>query len=99
VTGADVSGGLPVGLNWAALADPQATTVVYMGKRTFPALAEGLIGHGLPPQTPALLAEAVGHPEQTLTRTTVSALAESLSGDRSTLPALILYGPLAESDP
>lgn len=95
VTGADVTGDLPQGLNWAALADAGATTVVFMGKRTFPALAEGLIAHGLPPDTPALLAEAVGHPDQSLTRSTVAALAASLAEARSDHPALILYGPLA----
>ena len=52
--------------------------------------------HGLPPDTPALLAEAVSTPQQTLTRTTIKALAEQLEGDISTSPALILYGPLAE---
>ncbi|MFX9343930.1 SAM-dependent methyltransferase, partial [Acinetobacter baumannii] len=54
VTGADVTGGLPTDLNWAALADPEATTVVYMGRRTFPALAAKLIAQGLAPDTPAL---------------------------------------------
>lgn len=96
VTGADVTGDLPQGLNWAALADPGATTVVFMGQRTFPALARGLVDHGLPPGTPALLAEAVGHPEQALHRSTVAALAERLANGRSDQPALILYGPLAE---
>lgn len=96
VTGADITGGLPADQNWAALADPNATTVVFMGKRSFPALAAQLIAHGLPPQTPALLAEAVGHPDQRLTRSTVAALAETLAQDRSDLAGLILYGPLAE---
>ncbi len=95
ITGADVTGGLPPDLNWPALADAGATTVVFMGKRTFPALAEGLIAHGLPPDTPALLAEAVGHPEEALTRSTVAALAASLAEGRSDQPALILYGALA----
>lgn len=94
VTGADVTGDLPEGLNWAALADPGATTVVFMGKRTFPKLAADLIAHGLAPDTPALLAEAVGHPEQSLTRSTVADLAASLDKERSDRPALILYGPL-----
>ncbi|MFP1644619.1 uroporphyrinogen-III C-methyltransferase [Pontitalea aquivivens] len=96
VTGADVTGDLPESLNWAALADPGATTVVFMGKRTFPRLAQGLMQAGLPAGTPALLAEAVGHPEQALTRTTVAALAADLAAERSEHPALILYGPLAE---
>lgn len=96
VTGADVTGGLPEHLNWPALADAEATTVVFMGKRTFPTLAAHLIAHGLPPDTPALLAEAVTHPEQSLTRLTVATLAAQLEQARSDQPALILYGPLAD---
>lgn len=96
ITAADVTGNLPPGLNMAALADPQATTVIYMGKRTFPALAEALIAHGLSPETPALLAESVSTPEQVLLRTTVAQLAARLAEDRSPLPGLILVGALAE---
>jgi uroporphyrin-III C-methyltransferase len=96
ITAADTTGNLPPGLNLPALADPQATTVIYMGKRTFPALAAVLIAHGLPPDTPALLAEAVSTPEQRLLRTTVADLAHTLAADRSTLPGLILVGRLAE---
>lgn len=96
ITAADTSGDLPPGLNLPALADPGATTVIYMGKRTFPALAKALIAHGLPPDTPALLAEAVSTPEQVLRRSTVAALAKALAEDRSPLPGLILVGNLAE---
>lgn len=95
VTGADVTGRLPTGLNWAALADADALTVVFMGQRSFPALWDGLRAHGLPATTPAMLAVSVGHPEQQITRTTVAALADSLTGASPDLPALILYGPLA----
>ena len=97
VTGADITGGLPQGLNWAALADPAATTVVFMGKRTFPLLAATLISHGLSRDTPALLAEAVGHPDQSLHRHTIASLATSLQDARSDNPALILYGPLMDA--
>ncbi|MCJ7874445.1 uroporphyrinogen-III C-methyltransferase [Phaeobacter sp. J2-8] len=97
VTGADVTGELPETLNWPALADSEATTVVYMGKRTFPKLAAGLIAHGLSPETPALLAEAVGHPEQRLHRSTIATLAKQLAQARPDQPAVILYGPLAET--
>jgi uroporphyrin-III C-methyltransferase len=96
ITAADTSGNLPPGLNLPALADPHATTVVFMGKRTFPALAAALIAHGLPPDTPALLAEGVSTPDQRLLRTTIAGLAESLAEDRSALPGLILFGPLAD---
>lgn len=99
VTGADVAGTLPPDLNWAALADPLATTVVFMGKRTFPLLVAGLVAHGLPPETPALLAEAVSHPHQSLHRSTISALAARLAADHGDQPGLILYGPLAGEVP
>ncbi|WP_164659880.1 uroporphyrinogen-III C-methyltransferase [Tropicibacter sp. Alg240-R139] len=98
VTGHDVSGKLPDDLNLPALADDQATTVVFMGKRTFPLLVTALHEHGLPLDTPALLAEAVSTPEQALHRTTMGELAERLSTEIGTAPALILYGPLAELD-
>jgi len=98
LTGHDVAGQLPSDLNVAALADPQATTVVFMGKRTFPRLAALLIEHGLAPDTPALLAEAVGTPEQSLHRTTIAGLSDRLATEIGTAPALILYGPLAEQD-
>lgn len=96
VTGHDVAGALPEALNMAALADGQATTVVFMPKRTFAALAGRLVAAGLPPDTPALLAENVSHPDQRLTCSTVVALAALLAGSASPAPALILYGPLAE---
>lgn len=99
VTGHDASGALPEDIDLDALADPAATTVVFMGKRTFPTLAAALIERGLPQDTPALLAEAVATPNQSLKRSTVAELATHLSGQIGSHPALILYGPLAEGDP
>ena len=96
VTGHDVSGVLPEDLNIAALADPQATTVVFMGKRTFPKLAKILQDAGLSSETPAMLVESVSTPDQSITRGTLSSLSESLSQSIGTAPALILYGALAE---
>lgn len=96
VTGADIAGGLPEDLDWSALADARATTVVYMGRRTFAALAGRLIALGLPPDTPALLAEAVSTGAEALWRGTVADLARRLDGSGpDARPALILYGALA----
>jgi uroporphyrin-III C-methyltransferase len=96
VTGADVTGQLPNNLNWAALADPEATTVVYMGRRTFPALAEKLIAHGLAADTPALLAESLGRADERLVRTTIAELAAQLAeAEAATTAAVILFGALA----
>lgn len=98
VTGHDVTGGLPEGLNLSALADPEATTVVFMPKRTFAQFASVLIEAGLPGDTPALLAENVSHPDQSLLRSTVCALAENLQANANRAPALILYGPLLSEE-
>ena len=94
ITGADVKGELPADLNWSALADPNAVTVVYMGKRTFPELAARLIAVGMPADTPALLAESVGHADQRLLRTTIGRLGEQLAHESVTATAVILFGAL-----
>ena len=97
VTGHDVAGALPGDLNLQALADPGATTVLFMPKRTFPELAEKLFASGLRRDCPALLAESVSHPEQTLQRSTMEELAQQLKEEISTAPGLILFGELAEA--
>lgn len=98
ITGADVTGDLPPDVNMAALADPMATTVVYMGKRTFAGLAARLIDHGLPADTPAMLAEAVSTPAERIERFTIATLAAHLEHTKTSTPALIFYGPLAEME-
>lgn len=96
VTGHDTTGRLPEGLNWAALADRHAVTAVFMARATFPQLAAGLIAHGLPPDTPALLAQGVSTPAEALRRDTVAGLAAHLAGAApDPAPTLILYGALA----
>lgn len=103
ITGHDKAGTLPDDLNIAALADPAATTVVYMARRTFPALATRLIAAGLPADTSAVLAEGIGTAGQRVWRGDVNGLVTLLdSAPPPTLPeppALILYGSLMEGDP
>lgn len=97
VTGHDVAGSLPGDLNWVALADAGAVTAVFMARATFPALAAGLIAHGLPPDTPALLAQGISTPAERLSRGTVEGLARHLADAApDPAPTLILYGALAE---
>lgn len=96
VTGHDVTGALPESLNWTALADAKAVTAVFMARGTFAELAARLIAAGLPPDTPALLAQGVSTPAEITERDTVAGLAERLSGAApDPAPTLILYGALA----
>ena len=94
VTGHDVTGALPKDLNFAALADPQATTVIFMGKRTFGELTRRLTGAGMSPDTPAILAESVSTPAQKLVRGTLASMEQLIAEEAADGPALILLGPL-----
>lgn len=96
VTGHDVTGSLPEDLNIAALADPAATTVIFMGKRTFGELTLRLTAAGMSPDTPAILAESVSTPAQKIIRGTLSTMEKLIADEASDGPALILLGPLAE---
>lgn len=67
-----------------------------MRKRAFPELYEVVNTHGLPADTPALLAEDVSVPDQRLPRMTVAEPAAYLRTAIGDASAIILYGPLAE---
>ncbi|QDL96943.1 uroporphyrinogen-III C-methyltransferase [Rhodopseudomonas palustris] len=96
VTGHDVDGRLPRDLDLAALADATATTCVYMGKATFPALVAQLIARGLDAATPAVMVESLGSDTTNVERGTVSELAARLTADRPAGPCMILYGAALE---
>jgi uroporphyrin-III C-methyltransferase/precorrin-2 dehydrogenase/sirohydrochlorin ferrochelatase/uroporphyrin-III C-methyltransferase len=44
----------PIDLDWRALADPDATLVIYMGKSSLKRIFSKLVGAGMDPATPAL---------------------------------------------
>ena len=54
---AHAQAGEELALDWQALADPQATLAIYMGKAAAPAVSIRLIAAGLPPETPVVLVE------------------------------------------
>ena len=79
-------------LDWKALADPQATIAVYMGKSAAPHMARGLMQAGLAPDTPVVLVENVSLPEEQHFPTSLDMLplaARTALGDG---PAIILIG-------
>lgn len=96
VTGHDVDGRLPRDLDLAALADATATTCVYMGKATFPALVAQLIARGLNAATPAVMVESLGTDATNVQRGSVSEIAARLTADRPSGPCMILYGAALE---
>ena len=92
VTGHDVDGQLPKDIDIAALADPGATTCVFMGKATFAALVEKLIAHGLPGETPTVVVESLGSPATAVMSGTLTAIAAFLTAAKPQGPCMILYG-------
>ena len=92
VTGHDVDGRLPNDLDIAALADPGATTCVFMGKATFAALADKLISHGLSAETPTAVVESLGSPSTQVMTGSLKEIAARLAAAKPVGPCLILYG-------
>lgn len=98
ITGHDVSGELPDDFDFSALCDERATTAIFMGKRTFPKLAQRLMEQGLPSETPAMLCENISHENEKISRYNLSSLKDYLENYTSSEPALIIIGPLMDSE-
>jgi len=90
--------GEPLDLDWKALADPDATLAVYMGKAAASDVSSQLIAAGLPGCTPVALVESASLPEerQFLTRLDLLPLVARTALGQG--PALLLIGAaLAEA--
>lgn len=89
--------GEPLALDWTALADPQATLVIYMGKAAAADVARQLMAHGLSGDTPVLVAADISLPtEQVLsTRLDLLSLAANVITDGAA--AVILIGHAVEA--
>ena len=81
VTAHGADGKLPSDIDWASVADPVTTTVVYMPKRALAELAATAQAHGLPADTPAIAVVAATRPEQEVIAGTIADIAARL--DRS----------------
>ena len=92
VTAHATDGMLPDDLDFRALADPAATTCIYMGVKTLPPLVEALLAHGLPGSTPALIAENATCPDERILRGTLRSIVSAAEATRFEGPCLILIG-------
>lgn len=83
--------GEPLAIDWAALADPQSTLAIYMGKAAASEVAARLQAAGLPGDTPVIAIESASLPEErhVATRLDLLPLAARTLGDG---PALLLIG-------
>ena len=80
-------------LDWAALARPNQTTVVYMGLTTAPRIAARLIAEGRAVSTPVVVVENASLADERRLSTTLAGLGEAVRDMDG--PALLIIGEVA----
>ncbi len=79
-------------LDWAALARPRQTVVIYMGVGALAEIARNLVEHGVPPTMPAALVQEATGPAQRTVEGTLATLARLAERHGIVPPALIVIG-------
>ncbi|MGE3150170.1 MAG: siroheme synthase CysG [Pseudorhodoplanes sp.] len=97
VTGHGQDGALPKNLEWGSLADPSATTAIYMPVGTLQALVVRALSEGLDPATPAVAVANATRPGQAVTRACIGELPGRLAQQRRDGPVLVLIGRVCVS--
>ena len=92
ITAHDRHGHLPPDIDWSAVADASATTVIYMPKRTLPELTAIAMAHGLDPATPALAIANATRPDEHVLRSTVGEIGAALHAETIEGPVLVMLG-------
>jgi uroporphyrin-III C-methyltransferase len=76
--------------SWSGTFPDDATLVIYMPGRNFEALAQDLIGSGIPPSTPCTAVSSASTPDEQIHTTT---LAQLSNADVGPAPVILLIGP------
>jgi uroporphyrin-III C-methyltransferase len=80
------------GLDWPTLARPFQTVVIYMGVGGLAEIAEQLVAHGMPAQTPVALVRKATLSDQQTVVGTLADIAEVAKRHNVQAPALIIVG-------
>src|SRR5262245_31903923 len=92
VTGHAKKGTLPDDIDWRSLADPTATTAIYMPTRTLAALVKKAMAEGLDPGTPALGISRATRPDQMVVTAPIGELPDRLGQMSLPGPLLVMIG-------
>ncbi|MEA3009631.1 MAG: uroporphyrin-III C-methyltransferase / precorrin-2 dehydrogenase / sirohydrochlorin ferrochelatase [Sphingomonadales bacterium] len=95
VTGHGADGRLPGDLDWGAIADPAATTIVYMPRATLAEFARSAIAAGLSPDTPALAIASATLPAQAQVSGTIATVAGLAGMLPPAAPVTVVIGRVA----
>lgn len=92
VTGHARNGQLPDDLDWQAMADRHATTVIYMPRATLAAFRDRAVEAGLDPQTPAIAMLGATRPDEARVAGTIASLPDLLGDLPEKGPVLVMVG-------
>jgi uroporphyrin-III C-methyltransferase len=81
-----------IDLDWEGLARPRQTVVIYMGLHGLPVLAQKLIAHGMPADTPAAIVQQGTTAHQRVVTGTLETLPKLAEAARLKPPTLIIIG-------
>jgi uroporphyrin-III C-methyltransferase/precorrin-2 dehydrogenase/sirohydrochlorin ferrochelatase len=95
VTGHGADGRLPGDLDWRAIADPAATTIVYMPRATLSEFARRAIAAGLDPDTPAVAIASATLAAQAEAAGTIRDIAGRAAALPARAPVTIIVGKVA----
>jgi uroporphyrin-III C-methyltransferase/precorrin-2 dehydrogenase/sirohydrochlorin ferrochelatase len=85
-------GKLPADTDWASVADPAVTTVIYMPVKTLPELVDRAVQAGLDPQTPAVAVERATRPDERIVAATIADLPARLAAEPPSGPVVVIIG-------
>ena len=92
VTGHGADGVLPGDIDWRSLADPAATTIIYIPVKTLGELTARAITAGLDPATPAVAVARATRPNEARIVSTVGDLPDRLAESRLPGPVVVMIG-------
>jgi uroporphyrin-III C-methyltransferase/precorrin-2 dehydrogenase/sirohydrochlorin ferrochelatase len=95
VTGHGADGRLPRDLDWNAIADPAATTIVYMPRATLGEFARSAVAAGLSPDTPAVAIASATLPAQAQVSGTIATVAGLAGSLPPGAPVTVVIGRVA----
>jgi uroporphyrin-III C-methyltransferase len=88
-------GDAPLDLDWAGLADPATTLIVYMGVASMAEIAARLMAHGMPGETSVLAVAAATLPRERRLLSRLDAIASDAAQAGLAAPVLFIIGRVA----